>query len=67
MNRLVVPRGIGPWSYRRFTDERGAREFFRRLPSDNPPPIQLEEPSEAPDDTVLEAGTWVVFYQPIQN
>jgi hypothetical protein len=55
----------GVWSFRRFGEHRDALRFAGRLPDDNPPPLQLDEPCQAPDGSPIAAGTWIVLYQPI--
>ena len=66
--RLHVPEGDGPWTWRRFGSQEEAERFRRlRLPGDNPPPFELEEPHAAPDGTELRRGTWVLLYRPILN
>jgi hypothetical protein len=65
MKRLELPREDGPWSFRRFEDRAAAWAFFEGLEPGAPPPLCLDEPWLAPDDTVLPAGTWIVIYRPI--
>lgn len=62
---LELPTTGGPWSYRRFADQRDAHAFFRRLRPGHDPPFLLPRDHLAPDGSVVPAGTWIVIYRPI--
>jgi len=61
INQLDIP--AGPWSYRRFLNERSAIEFWRRLAPNHPEPFELAEQCVAPNGERLTAGMWIVLYR----
>jgi hypothetical protein len=62
---LELPTTGGPWSFRRFADQRDAHAFFARLRPGHQPPFLLPCDHLAPDGRVIPAGTWIVIYRPI--